>query len=134
MSKYRTKKEQKKICRAWEQSGLTKAEFCRRNIISSRSLDRWLRKLKKDVINTRGSNLNISIIVFDPQVVKFFSCYHLKRQVESRTKSCNVTRVTPKSFGRWCPAHNNKAVSRLFKLYLDCDKIYWLDARSHFCI
>lgn len=55
MTKHRTEEERVTLCQAWQQSGLTKIEFCKQNNIGEKSFYRWLSKLangsKTDVVD-----------------------------------------------------------------------------------
>jgi len=42
MAKNYTKEEQVALCAQWRESGVTQAEFCKKNGISKKSLYRWL--------------------------------------------------------------------------------------------
>ena len=48
MSKWRDKKEKIMLCNAWQESRLTKAEFCRQNNIKAKTFYRWIDDLKND--------------------------------------------------------------------------------------
>jgi hypothetical protein len=66
MAKKRTKKEQRAAYELWRQSGLTGAEFCRQNHISTRSIWQWHKEFGVKHIEEETSN-NLQ-----PQKIKFY--------------------------------------------------------------
>ena len=64
VAKNRTKEERRRICDAWQQSGLTKTEFCLRNNLNLRSFKRWTKDIKKSVPSED--------VVSDTKNIKFF--------------------------------------------------------------
>jgi len=45
MAKHTSDKERRKLCQLWQQSDLTKKEFCKLNSISAKTFYRWLSKI-----------------------------------------------------------------------------------------
>lgn len=45
MAKYTSDKERRKLCQLWQQSDVTKKEFCKLNNISAKTFYRWLNKM-----------------------------------------------------------------------------------------
>lgn len=54
MAKHILDEEKTKLCKLWQQSGLTKKEFCRLNNINTKAFYRWLDKTRiGNEINTK---------------------------------------------------------------------------------
>ena len=48
MSKWRSRKERMKLCKAWQESKLSKAKFCRQNNINIKTFYHWIDSLKEE--------------------------------------------------------------------------------------
>jgi hypothetical protein len=56
MRKRRTPKEQQALYELWQQSGLSKTEFCRQNHISTRCMWRWCREFGVKIVDNNNGN------------------------------------------------------------------------------
>ena len=107
MAKKRSIKEQKAMYESYQQSGLTGAEFCRQNHISTRSIWKW----RKDfgiaaVINKSGAN------VTHPRIIKDVKFYPIGK-VNSNTHKESLLEITLPD-GASCKAHLSESGINIF--------------------
>jgi len=56
MAKFKTLEERNKLCEVWQQSGLSKTEFCLLNNLNRGSFYGWLKKLRRKDDNPANKN------------------------------------------------------------------------------
>jgi hypothetical protein len=107
MAKKRTLKEQKAMYKLWQQSGLTGAEFCRKNHISTRSTWKWRKEFgTADIINKDSTN------AAHPRIIKDVKFYPIGK-VDSNTHKDSLLEITLPN-GANCKAHLSESGINIF--------------------
>jgi len=83
MAKHTSNEEKTKLCKLWQQSDLTKKEFCKLNSISAKTFYRWLNKPHKgsEISNKTTTHEKITPIKF-LQVNKPVDAINTKQSLE----------------------------------------------------
>lgn len=107
MAKRRTPEEQKAMYKLWQQSGLTGAEFCRQNHISTRSIWKWRKEFgAADAINKSSTN------AVHPRIIKDVKFYPIGK-VDSNTHKDSLLEITLPN-GANCKAHLSESGLNIF--------------------
>jgi len=96
MGKKRTLNEQRKLYELWQQSGITKSEFCRQNHIGTQSMWKWHKEFGKEVARDH----NCAVKIEPTENIKF---YQIDKAVSANRQDNFLEIVMPN--GASCKAY-----------------------------